>query len=52
MTTTNAALRFTIADLIGKVASVDTSRVAIDVSNSILLTRIGIGGLLAIKGST
>lgn len=50
--TANSALQFADADLIGKVASVDTSRVAIDVSNSILLTRIGIGGLLAIRGST
>lgn len=50
--TTNSALQFADADLIGKVASVDTSRVAIDVSNSVLLTRIGIGGLLAIRGST
>lgn len=47
-----SALQFGDADLIGKVASVDTSRVAIDVSNSVLLTRIGIGGLLAIRGST
>lgn len=50
--TTNSALQFADVDLIGKVASVDTSRVAIDVSNSVLLTRIGIGGLLAIRGST
>lgn len=50
--TANSALQFADPDLIGKVASVDTSRVAIDVSNSVLLTRIGIGGLLAIRGST
>lgn len=49
---TESALQFSDADLIGKVASVDTSRVAIDVSNSVLLTHIGIGGLLAIRGST
>lgn len=51
-TTSRAALQFLDSDKVGRVAAVDTSRVAIDVSNSILLTRIGIGGLLAIKGST
>lgn len=52
MTATPAALQFTEADLLGRVSSVDTSRVSIDVSNSVLLTRIGIGNLIAIKGST
>lgn len=52
MTATPAALQFAEADLLGRVSSVDTSRVAIDVSNSVLLTRIGIGNLIAIKGST
>lgn len=52
MTTTPAALQFAEADLLGRVSSVDTSRVAVDVSNSVLLTRIGIGNLIAIKGST
>lgn len=52
MTDTPAALQFTDADLLGRVSSVDTSRVAVDVSNSVLLTRIGIGNLIAIKGST
>lgn len=52
MSATPAALQFTEADLLGKVSSVDTSRVAVDVSDSVLLTRIGIGGLIAIKGST
>lgn len=52
MTDTPAALQFTDAELLGKVAAVDTSRVSIDVSNSILLTRIGIGNLIAIRGST
>lgn len=47
-----AALQFAEADLLGRVSSVDTSRVAVDVSNSVLLTRIGIGNLIAIKGST
>jgi hypothetical protein len=52
MTATPAALQFVEADLLGRVSSVDTSRVAVDVSNSVLLTRIGIGNLIAIKGST
>ena len=52
MTATPPALQFAEADLLGRVSSVDTSRVAVDVSNSVLLTRIGIGNLIAIKGST
>lgn len=52
MTDTPAALQFTNTELLGKVAAVDTSRVSVDVSNSILLTRIGIGNLIAIRGST
>ncbi|NIE66891.1 ATP-binding protein [Burkholderia sp. Ax-1719] len=47
-----AALQFADDDRIGRVASVDTSRVAVDVTNSILLTRIGIGQLIAIRGTT
>lgn len=50
--TGSTMLHFTDEDLIGKVASVDTSRVLINVSNPMLLTRIGIGCLLAIKGVT
>ncbi|WP_054312001.1 ATP-binding protein [Mesorhizobium sp. 1M-11] len=49
---TDAALQFSEDDKIGRVASVDTSRVAIDVANSQLLTRIGIGQLVAIRGAT
>ena len=49
---TDAALLFTDENLVGRVASVDTSHVAIDVTNSTLLTRIGIGQLLAIRGAT
>lgn len=52
MTETPAALQFTEVELLGKVVAVDTSRVSVDVSNSILLTRIGIGNLIAIRGST
>jgi hypothetical protein len=46
------ALIFAASDQIGRVVSVDTSRVLINVSDSILLTSIGIGQLLAIKGTT
>ena len=49
---TEAALQFSGEEKIGRVASVDTSRVAIDVTNSVLLTRIGIGQLIAIRGTT
>lgn len=49
---TDAALQFVENDKIGRIASVDTSRVAIDVTNSILLTRIGIGQLIAVRGVT
>jgi len=46
------ALVFTEKDQIGRVAGVDTSRVAIDVTDSEMLTRVGIGQLIAIKGAT
>lgn len=49
---TGPALVFTENDQIGRVAGVDTSRVAIDVTNSEMLTRVGIGQLIAIKGAT
>lgn len=49
---TGAALSFTDNDQIGRVAGVDTSRVAIDVTNSEMLTRVGIGQLIAIRGVT
>lgn len=49
---TGPALQFSEDDQIGRVAGVDTSRVAIDVTNSEMLTRVGIGQLVAIKGST
>lgn len=49
---TEPALQFIEDEKIGRVASVDTSRVAVDVTNSVLLTRIGIGQLVAIQGST
>jgi DNA helicase HerA-like ATPase len=46
------ALQFSDADEIGRVASVDTSRVAISVSNATLLTTVGIGNLVAVQGQT
>jgi len=49
---TDPALEFTDNDQIGRVAGVDTSRVAIDVTNSEMLTRVGIGQIIAIKGAT
>ena len=49
---TEVALQFSETDKMGRVASVDTSRVTVNVTNSVLLTRIGIGQLVAIKGTT
>lgn len=46
------ALTFSDADLIGRVAAVDTSRVIINVENQELLTQIGVGNLIAVKGAT
>jgi hypothetical protein len=50
--TISSVMEFSESNLLGKVSSVDTSRVAIDVSNPILLTQLGVGALLAIRGST
>lgn len=47
-----SALQFKDSDLLGRVAAVDTSHVAVDVQNSGLLTQIGIGNLVAIRGAT
>lgn len=44
--------QFEDKDNIGVIAAVDTSRAIIDVSNSELLTRIGVGNLVAINGGT
>ncbi|QQS03200.1 MAG: ATP-binding protein [Fibrobacterota bacterium] len=52
MTASPAALQFDGITPLGKVASVDTSRVVVDVSDSVLLTRIGVGNLMAIRGAT
>ncbi|RLA48289.1 MAG: ATPase [Gammaproteobacteria bacterium] len=45
-------LIFEEADRIGKVASVDTSKVLIDAEDQDLVTKIGIGNLVAILGAT
>lgn len=45
-------LQFDTGDLIGKISAVDTSHAIINVSNSSLLTRVCIGNLIAIKGTT
>ncbi len=45
-------LQFEDKDLIGRVASVDTSRVYIDVDNHSLLTRISVSNLIAVQGAT
>ncbi|MGJ3262022.1 MAG: ATP-binding protein [Salinarimonas sp.] len=45
-------LQFSNESRLGVVASVDTSRVAVDIDNSDLLTRVGIGQLIAIQGAT
>lgn len=49
---TDSALEFKKINKLGRVASVDTSRVWIDVDDPILLTRVGVGNLIAIKGAT
>ena len=49
---THPALVFTSSEVIGRVASVDTVRVEIDVTNPVLLTHINIGQLIAIWGAT
>lgn len=50
--TATPALQFDKIEPLGKVASVDTSRVVVDVTDSALLTRIGVGNLMAICGTT
>jgi len=49
---TDSTLIFNETDCIGRVSAVDTSRVLIDVDDPNLLTRIGVGNLIAVKGST
>ena len=49
---TNAALRFEETDVLGRVAGVDTHRISIAIDNPTLVTRIGVGNLIAIRGAT
>lgn len=46
------ALQFDSDDRIGSVKGVDSSRVLIEVQNVSLITRVGIGNLIAVKGTT
>lgn len=49
---TEAALKFSDEDVLGRVAGVDTHRISIAIDNPSLVTRIGVGELIAIRGST
>lgn len=49
---TTPALQFEESDRIGRVAAVDTSKVLIDVEEPHLITRVGVGNLIAVRGST
>lgn len=49
---TELALQFEHAKPLGRVAAVDTTRVWVDVNDGIVLTRVGVGNLVAIKGAT
>jgi uncharacterized protein len=51
-TPTPAALQFKAEDRIGRVKAVDTSRVLIEVLDATLITRVGIGNLIAVRGAT
>ncbi len=46
------ALQFEESDCIGRIAAVDTSKVLIDVEDPALVTRVGIGNLIAVRGAT
>ncbi|MDD2465786.1 MAG: ATP-binding protein [Desulfobulbus sp.] len=49
---TDMILQLTDNDVIGTIAGVDTSRVTVSVSNPHIVSRLGIGNLVAIKGGT
>lgn len=46
------ALQFEDSDRVGRVAAVDTTRVLIEVADPHLVTRVGIGNLIAVRGAT
>lgn len=50
--TTETALKFGEGDQLGIVAAVDTARVMVNVQSAPLMTTLGIGHLVAIKGNT
>lgn len=52
MMSTDVSLQLTDIDKLGKVVAVDTTRVLISVADPTLIGRVGIGNLVAIKGST
>ncbi len=49
---TDTILNFTENEIIGRVVGVDTARISILVTNGTIVPRIGIGHLVAIKGTT
>lgn len=49
---TNATLQFDAANILGRVAGVDTHRIFISVDNPSLITRTRVGDLIAIRGAT
>lgn len=48
----DVALQFEDGDVLGRVAGVDTHRISIAIDNPTLVTRIGVGDLIAIRGAT
>lgn len=50
--TREAALRFQEGDSLGVVAGVDTTKIMVRVTSPIMMTRVGVGNLAAIRGST
>lgn len=50
--TQQAIFSFQPSDLIGTVAAVDTARVSVAVSNASIVSHLGVGNLVAIKGIT
>ena len=49
---TDAALKFSETERLGRVSAVDTHRISVDVETPALLTRVGVGNLLAVQGAT
>jgi len=49
---TQPAIVFAEADRLGRVAAVDTGRVLVKVEDAALMTRVGVGKLIAIRGAT